>query len=172
MTPLRGSCIQPKKQLKVQNIGILEEIDSFYWPKMHLWKGDKKFGQGPLPISFGQNPKEQQFFLWNPPLLWWEHLTLGSVINMLSIYQSMFEVFFQFCEFMLRCRMVLSLWGLKKWRLLSNTEIGQIMKKVCRENFSYIERPQPAILPSHMTREKQFWNILQPWIIMFNWASA
>ena len=41
-------------------IDILEEIDSFYWPKMHLWKGDKKFGQG--PPSFGQNPKEQQLF--------------------------------------------------------------------------------------------------------------
>ena len=36
------------KQFKVQNVGILEVIDSFYWPKMHLWKGDKKFGQGPL----------------------------------------------------------------------------------------------------------------------------
>ena len=30
-------------------IGILEKIDSFYWPKMHLWKGDKKFEQGPPP---------------------------------------------------------------------------------------------------------------------------
>ena len=29
---------------KVQIISILEEIDSFYWPKMHLWKGAKKFG--------------------------------------------------------------------------------------------------------------------------------
>ena len=29
-----------KKQFKVQIIGILEEIDSFYWPKMHLWKVD------------------------------------------------------------------------------------------------------------------------------------
>ena len=27
--------MQPKKQLKVQYIGIFEEIDSFYWPKMH-----------------------------------------------------------------------------------------------------------------------------------------
>ena len=25
-----------KKQLKVQYIGIFEEIDSFYWPKMHF----------------------------------------------------------------------------------------------------------------------------------------
>ena len=28
--------MQPKKQLKVQYIGIFEEIDSFYWPKMHF----------------------------------------------------------------------------------------------------------------------------------------
>ena len=44
---LCGSCIQPKKQFKVQIIGILEEIDSFYWPKMHWLKGAKKFGQAP-----------------------------------------------------------------------------------------------------------------------------
>ena len=37
------------KQFKFQIIGILEEIHSFYWPKMHLWKGDKKIGQGPPP---------------------------------------------------------------------------------------------------------------------------
>ena len=59
---LCGSCIQLKKQFKIQIIGILEEKDSFYWPKMHLWKGDKKFGQGPPPPSFGQNPKVKQFF--------------------------------------------------------------------------------------------------------------
>ena len=28
--------MQPKKQLKVQCIGIFEEIDSFYWPRMHF----------------------------------------------------------------------------------------------------------------------------------------
>ena len=33
--------IQPKKQFKVQIISILGEIGSFYWPKKHLWKGDK-----------------------------------------------------------------------------------------------------------------------------------
>ena len=30
--------MQPKKQLKVQYIGIFEEINSFYWPKMHFLK--------------------------------------------------------------------------------------------------------------------------------------
>ena len=53
--------IQPKKQYKVQIIGILEEIDYFYWPKMHLCKGGKNLGKA-LPPSFGQNPKEQQLF--------------------------------------------------------------------------------------------------------------
>ena len=43
------------KKFKVQIISILEEIDSFYWPNMHLWKGTKKFGQGPPPP---------------PPLIW------------------------------------------------------------------------------------------------------
>ena len=28
----------PKKQLKVQYIGIFEEIDSFYLPKMHFFQ--------------------------------------------------------------------------------------------------------------------------------------
>ena len=42
--------MQPKKQLKVQYIGIFEEIDSFYWPKMHfLKKGQKIFGLGWTP---------------------------------------------------------------------------------------------------------------------------
>ena len=39
--------IQPKKQFKVQIIGTLEKIDSFYWPKIHLWKCGKKFGRCP-----------------------------------------------------------------------------------------------------------------------------
>ena len=34
--------MQPKKQLKVQYIGIFEEIDSFYWPKMHFLKEGQK----------------------------------------------------------------------------------------------------------------------------------
>ena len=41
--------MQPKKQFKFQINGILEDIDSFYRPKMQLWKVDKKFGQGPPP---------------------------------------------------------------------------------------------------------------------------
>ena len=38
--------LQPKKQLKVQYIGIFDEIDSFYWPKMHFLKKGQKFGHG------------------------------------------------------------------------------------------------------------------------------
>ena len=44
-----------KKQLKVQIIIILEEIDFFYWPKMHFLKICQKIGQGPPPL-FGQCP--------------------------------------------------------------------------------------------------------------------
>ena len=36
------------KQFVVEFIGILEEIDPIYWPKMHLWKGAKKLGRAPL----------------------------------------------------------------------------------------------------------------------------
>ena len=54
--------IQPKKQFKVQIIGILEEINSFYWPKMHLWKGDKKFGQGPPPLIWTKSKRWATFF--------------------------------------------------------------------------------------------------------------
>ena len=50
-----------KKQFKVRIISILQEIDSFIDQKCTSWKCDKKFGQGPPP-SFGQNPKEQQYF--------------------------------------------------------------------------------------------------------------
>ena len=40
---------QPLKQFKVQIIGILEEKDPYYWPKMKFLNGAKKFGQGPRP---------------------------------------------------------------------------------------------------------------------------
>ena len=56
--------MQPKKQLKVQYIGIFEEIDSFLLTKNALLeKGPKNSGMGrpPLP-SFGQSPKENVFF--------------------------------------------------------------------------------------------------------------
>ena len=52
------------KKFKVKIIGILEERDSFYWSKMHLWKGAKNLGRA-LP------PKEQQFFSsWERPSVW------------------------------------------------------------------------------------------------------
>ena len=55
--------MQPKKQLKVQYIGIFEEIDSFYWPKMHFLKEGQKIRAwvDPPPL-FGQCPKENVFF--------------------------------------------------------------------------------------------------------------
>ena len=51
--------MQPAKQLKVQYIGIFEEIDSFYWPKMHFSKKGQKIRP---PPSFGQCLEENVFF--------------------------------------------------------------------------------------------------------------
>ena len=55
--------MQPKKQLKVQYIGIFEEIDSFYWPKNALLKrGPKNLGMGrPSPPHSG-NARKKTFF--------------------------------------------------------------------------------------------------------------
>ena len=55
-----------QKQFKDQIIGVLEEIDSFYWPKMHLWKGDKKIGQGPPP-HLDKIQKDSSFSSWDFP---------------------------------------------------------------------------------------------------------
>ena len=58
--------IQPKINLKVQIIGILEEINSgLYWPIMQL-------------LKMWQNPKEEQFFLRILSLI--AHLNLLKVI--------------------------------------------------------------------------------------------
>ena len=55
-----------KMPRKLSIIGILEEIDSFYWPKMHLnEKVQKIFGHLPTNLIW-TNPKEQQFFLGRP----------------------------------------------------------------------------------------------------------
>ena len=61
---LCGLCIQHKKQFKVQIIGILEEIHSFYLPNMHFL-GAKNFWQGPPP-SFGKNSKRTVAFFRDP----------------------------------------------------------------------------------------------------------
>ena len=55
--------MQPKKQLKVQYIGKFEEIDSFYWPKLHFLKEGKKIWAGvdPLPIIRAM-PERKRFF--------------------------------------------------------------------------------------------------------------
>ena len=61
--------MQPKKQLKVQYIGIFLEIDSFYWPKMHFQKrGPKNLGMGwvdPPPIIRAM-PERKRFFSIDP----------------------------------------------------------------------------------------------------------
>ena len=55
--------MQPKKQLKVQYIGIFEEIDSFYWPKMHfLKKGQKNRAWVDPPYLIWAMPERKRFF--------------------------------------------------------------------------------------------------------------
>ena len=55
--------MQPKKQLKVQYIEIFEEIDSFYWTKMHFLKEGQKIRAwvDPPPL-FRKCPEENVFF--------------------------------------------------------------------------------------------------------------
>ena len=67
---LCGPCVKPKKQLKVQIIGILEEWTPFNDPKCTYEKVTKNLDRAlPLP-SFGQDPKEQQL-LFVKPSLWY-----------------------------------------------------------------------------------------------------
>ena len=55
--------MQPKKQLKVQYIGIFEEIDSFYCPKMHFLKNGQKIWAwvDPYPLIQAM-PERKRFF--------------------------------------------------------------------------------------------------------------
>ena len=55
--------MQPKKQLKVQYIGIFEEMDSFYWPKMHFLKeGQKIWPWVDPPPLIRVMPERKRFF--------------------------------------------------------------------------------------------------------------
>ena len=58
---------QPKKQCKVQIIGILDEIDSFHWPKMHFLKRCQKIWAGPPPLIRAM-PQRVHFFVRKPSL--------------------------------------------------------------------------------------------------------
>ena len=55
--------MQPKKQLKVQYIGIFEEIGSFYWPKMHFLKKGQKIRALADPPLIRAMPERKVFFL-------------------------------------------------------------------------------------------------------------
>ena len=54
--------MQPKKQLKVQYIGIFEEVDSFYWPKMHFEKEGRKIRAWVDPPPYWGNARKKTFF--------------------------------------------------------------------------------------------------------------
>ena len=73
-----------KKEFKVQIIGILQEKDSFYWTKMHLWKGGEKFGQGPPPPPHLDKIQKKSSFLSGDLPLWLDrsqHFTLPLAPN-------------------------------------------------------------------------------------------
>ena len=54
--------MQPEKQLKVQYIGIFEEIDSFYCPKMHFLKKGRKIRAWVDPPPHSGNARKKTFF--------------------------------------------------------------------------------------------------------------
>ena len=56
--------MQPKKQFKVQYIGIFEDIDTFYWPKMHFLKKGQKIRAvlDPPPPLIRAMPERKRFF--------------------------------------------------------------------------------------------------------------
>ena len=60
--------MQPKKQLKVQYIGIFEEIDSFYWPKMYFLKKGQKIRAWVEPPPHSGNARKKTFFSLRPSL--------------------------------------------------------------------------------------------------------
>ena len=55
--------MQPKKQLKVQYIGIFEGIDSFYWPKMQFLKKGQTIQAWVVPHpTHSGNARKKTFF--------------------------------------------------------------------------------------------------------------
>ena len=55
--------MQPKKQLKVQYIGIFEEINSFLLTKNALLeRGPKNSGMGNPPPPYSGNARKKTFF--------------------------------------------------------------------------------------------------------------
>ena len=86
--------MQPKKQLKVQYIGIFEEMDSFYWPKMHFLKEGQKIWAWVDPPLFGQCPKENVFFLLTSSHSCTTHICcqrmgLGAICFELTLYSTL-----------------------------------------------------------------------------------
>ena len=54
--------MQPKEQLKVQYIGIFEEIDSLYWPKMQFLKKGQKIWAWVDRTPHSGNARKKTFF--------------------------------------------------------------------------------------------------------------
>ena len=58
--------IPPKKQFKVHNICIFDDIDSFYWPKMQLVKKGKQI-RARVPPPFRSMTERKHFFAGGAP---------------------------------------------------------------------------------------------------------
>ena len=72
--------MQPKKQLEVQYIGIYEEIDTSYWPKMHfLKKGQKIRASVEHPLIRAMSERKR-FFNWCLPLLTLSSISIDDLV--------------------------------------------------------------------------------------------
>ena len=58
-----GPLIQPKKQFKVQIIGIFEEIDSFIDQKCKFKEMYQKIWAGPSPLIWTKSKRRATFFV-------------------------------------------------------------------------------------------------------------
>ena len=79
--------MQPKKQLKVQYIGIFEEKDSIYWPKMHFLKEGQKIRAwvDPPPLIRAMPERKRSFSIDvfpNSVCLW----QINCLIDLMTIF--------------------------------------------------------------------------------------
>ena len=148
--------MQPKKQLKVQYIGIFEEIDSFYWPKMHLLKEGQKIWAwvGPPPPIIRAMPERKRFFSIDVfpycPLactLWWcIALFLTFMVTIISCNIWKIAMAKTVCTTGGRTSVSLQLWQLMK-RLWSQTSrVNALMTRFQL----MVPRPNPDVTKNLM----------------------
>ena len=81
--------MQPKKQLKFQYIGIFEEIDSFYWPKMDFLRKGQKIRAGVDPsLPYSGNARKKKFLSIDV----FPYTTIDFLANMTKSTFCLFEI--------------------------------------------------------------------------------